>query len=93
MIALVDNIPGGAAWYRLFEETNQGYGFVDRETPELGIAIRPKYRQQGLGIGLMKAIIQQAKTDGYKAISLSVDPENQTAVRLYEKLGFEYVGV
>jgi hypothetical protein len=38
-VALSDNIPVGAAWYRLFGETNNGYGFINCETPELGIAI------------------------------------------------------
>jgi ribosomal protein S18 acetylase RimI-like enzyme len=42
---------------------------------------------------LMNEIIQQAKSDGYKSLSLSVDPENLAAVLLYEKLGFEYFGV
>jgi ribosomal protein S18 acetylase RimI-like enzyme len=92
-VAQSDNIPLGAAWYRLFDETNKGYGFIDCETPELGIAILSNFRQQGLGIKLMKEIIQQAISDGYKSLSLSVDPENQAAVRLYEKLGFEYFGV
>lgn len=93
LIALIDNQPAGAAWYRLFDETNQGYGFVDAGTPELGVAIRPGYRKRGLGIRLMEAIIQQAVSDGYPSVSLSVDPENQAAVRLYDKLGFEYFGI
>ncbi len=29
-----DNQPVGAVWYRLFNESNKGYGFVDRHTPE-----------------------------------------------------------
>ncbi|KUP21687.1 GNAT family N-acetyltransferase [Paenibacillus sp. DMB5] len=93
LVALIDNIPVGAAWYRLFDEMNKGYGFIDCETPELGIAILSDYRQLGLGMRLMQDIIQQAISDGYKSLSLSVDPENQAAVRLYEKLGFEYFGL
>lgn len=93
LIALIGNIPAGAAWYRLFDETNQGYGFVDAQTPELGIAIRRDFRHQGAGVGLMKEIIDQARSDGYQAVSLSVDPENQGAVKLYEKLGFQFYGI
>jgi ribosomal protein S18 acetylase RimI-like enzyme len=90
LVALSDNKPIGAVWYRLFDESNKGYGFVDNETPELGIAILPDFRQQGIGAILMKEIIQQARFDGYKSLSLSVNPDNHLAVRLYEKLGFQY---
>ncbi|ETT32572.1 GNAT family N-acetyltransferase [Paenibacillus sp. FSL P4-0338] len=93
LIALIDNIPAGAAWYRLFDETNQGYGFVDAQTPELGVAVRSDYRQRGVGIRLMQAITQQAVSEGYTALSLSVDPENQAAVRLYDRLGFQFHGI
>ncbi|WP_238653519.1 GNAT family N-acetyltransferase [Paenibacillus piscarius] len=93
LIALIGNIPAGAAWYRLFDETNQGYGFVDAQTPELGIAIRPDFRHQGVGVRLMKEIIDQARSDGHSALSLSVDPDNQGAVKLYEKLGFQFYGI
>lgn len=93
LIALIGNIPAGAAWYRLFDETNQGYGFVNEQTPELGIAIRPDFRHQGVGVRLMKEIIDQARLDGYSAVSLSVDPDNQGAVKLYEKLGFQFYGI
>lgn len=93
VIAEIHGSPAGAAWYRLFNEDNQGYGFIDRQTPELGIAIHPNYRHRGIGMTLMKEIIQQAKEDGFASLSLSVDPENQAAVRLYEGLGFEYWGL
>ncbi|WP_405104186.1 GNAT family N-acetyltransferase [Paenibacillus sp. FSL K6-1217] len=93
LIALIDNIPAGAAWYRLFDESNQGYGFVDAQTPELGVAIRSDYRQQGVGSRLMQAITQQAVTEGYTSLSLSVDPGNQAAVRLYDRLGFQFHGI
>ncbi|MBA2872942.1 ribosomal protein S18 acetylase RimI-like enzyme [Anoxybacillus calidus] len=83
----------GAVWYRLFSAENKGYGYVDDETPELGIAIVPEYRKQGIGTLLLEKIIEQAKLDGYKALSLSVDPRNEAAVQLYQKLGFEQCGI
>ncbi|MED1204450.1 GNAT family N-acetyltransferase [Heyndrickxia acidicola] len=78
----------GAAWYRLFSETEKGYGFVDVCIPELGIALKEEARGMGAGTKLMEAILLQAKRDGYAALSLSVDPANHQAVHLYKKLGF-----
>lgn len=93
LVALSDNHLIGAVWYRLFNEEEKGFGFIDCETPELGIALLPNFRKHGIGSMLMKEIIEQAKSDGYKSLSLSVDPDNHSAVRLYEKLGFKYVGM
>ena len=83
----------GAVWYRLFNEIDKGYGYVDNQTPELGIAVTEEARGMGVGTLLMKKIIHQAICEGYHSISLSVDPANSHAVHLYKKLGFEDYGV
>ena len=41
----------------------------------------------------MGKIIQLAQEDGYKSISLSVDPDNSNAVHMYNKMGFKECGV
>ncbi|MDU0331290.1 GNAT family N-acetyltransferase [Paenibacillus sp. 3LSP] len=92
-VAVKDDQHAGAVWYRLFEETNPGFGYVDNETPELGIAIHPDFRGMGIGRLLMNEIIKQAALDGYHSLSLSVDPTNTPAVELYQKLGFTYFGI
>src|SRR5207237_7112705 len=43
-----ENGPIGAAWYRLFTAREPGCGFVDEQTPELTIAVRPSRRGSGL---------------------------------------------
>ena len=94
LIALnTNNQAVGAVWYRLFNEFNKGYGYVDSNTPELGIAVTEEVRGMGVGTLLMKKIIHQAICEGYKSISLSVDPKNSNAVHIYKKLGFEDYGV
>ncbi|WP_117169409.1 GNAT family N-acetyltransferase [Paraliobacillus sediminis] len=87
-----NNIPVGAAWYRLFTENQKGYGYIDDETPELGIAVTNEVRGKGIGLLLMKRLIETASRDGYTSLSLSVDPNNTQAVQLYKKLGFGKCG-
>ncbi|WP_407268797.1 GNAT family N-acetyltransferase [Radiobacillus sp. PE A8.2] len=87
-----DNIPVGAAWYRLFNENQKGYGYVDDKTPELSIALSCEARGKGVGTLLMKKLLEAASKDGYPSLSLSVDPNNSEAVQLYKKLGFIQCG-
>jgi ribosomal protein S18 acetylase RimI-like enzyme len=91
LVAIDEFQPVGAAWYRLFEEDEPGYGFVDRNTPELTIAVVPSRRGRGLGEELLEALLERARSDRYAAVSLSVEPDNP-ALHLYEKHGFSKVG-
>jgi GNAT superfamily N-acetyltransferase len=79
----------GAIWIRLFAEENQGYGYIDKYTPELSIAVLPEYRNRGSGKSLLKCLLANIQGD-YPAVSLSVSVENP-AVRLYRQLGFEII--
>ena len=90
LIALDEGFPVGAAWYRQFTAASPGYGFLDGETPELTIAVVPSRRGRGLGDQLLTALLDQAREDGFPAISLSVEKDNP-ALHLYERLGFQPV--
>lgn len=79
----------GAVWIRLFTTENQGYGYVDDDTPELSIAILPDYRKQGLGTRLLNHMIAEAAKQ-HSGLSLSVSSDNP-AKRLYQRLGFEII--
>jgi GNAT superfamily N-acetyltransferase len=91
LVSIDEFQPVGAAWYRLFEPGEPGYGFVDEATPELTIAIVPSRRGRGLGEELLSALLDRARAAGYAAVSLSVEPDNP-AIRLYEQHGFTDVG-
>jgi ribosomal protein S18 acetylase RimI-like enzyme len=78
--------PIGAVWLRFLTGENQGYGYVDDLTSELGIAVLPAYRGQGVGTALLNALV--AAVPG--AMSLSVAADNP-AVRLYQRFGFAIV--
>jgi len=90
LLALDEGFPVGAAWYRLFTAASPGYGFLDEETPELTIAVVPSRRGRGLGDQLLTALLDQAREDGFPAISLSVEKDNP-ALHLYERFGFQPV--
>lgn len=91
VIAEEGETPIGAAWYRLWTEENHSYGFVDSETPELGMAVHARHRGKGAGRALLRGLIAAARDEGIHALSLSVDPAN-FARRLYESEGFVKVG-
>jgi GNAT superfamily N-acetyltransferase len=80
----------GAAWLRVFRQSEPGYGFVDENTPELSIAVVPSRRRHGLGQELMDALLAAAGTAGHGALSLSVEADS-AAVGFYERNGFTHV--
>nr|WP_254777327.1 GNAT family N-acetyltransferase [Paenibacillus sp. cl6col] len=82
----------GSITVRYFSEDKPGYGFVSSEVPELGMAILPAYRGQGLGSALMKKLFAGLSEQGVERVSLSVDPDNAAAVKLYQRFGFKAVG-
>ncbi len=82
--------PVGAVWLRLLAGDEKGYGYVDDETPELGMAVLPAYRGRGIGSGLLKHLLESA-VPVYRKVCLSVSADNP-ALRLYERAGFEHAG-
>ena len=77
----------GAAWYRLMPPEDPGYGFVDAATPEVAIAVVPDRRGTGAGEVLLGALMETAGSEGFGALSLSVEEDNQ-AIKLYRRAGF-----
>jgi GNAT superfamily N-acetyltransferase len=88
IVAVHENIPIGVIWGRFFSEEDPGYGFVDSDTPEIGMAIKPNYRGKGIGTELLNRVEKAYVQLGVKALLLSVDKMNP-AKRLYERA--EYI--
>jgi len=84
--------PLGAAWYRLFPEDAPGYGFVAADIPELSIGVNDAARGQGVGGGLIVALLEMAQSAGLRGVSLSVDRDNP-ALALYGRHGFRDAGI
>ena len=53
------------------------------------LIVKKEYRNQGIGSQITAFLIDKAKGLGYSEISLGVDCDNEKALRLYKKAGFE----
>ena len=53
--------------------------------------VKPKYRGQGFGRALAKAIINEARSIGYAHMRLDTIPSMKAAVSLYTSLGFKEI--
>lgn len=91
VIAELEGVPVGAAWYRLFTRAEPGYGFVDDKTPEVSIAVAPLHRRKGIGGTVLRAAMVQAREEGFQTLSLSVAVHNRSRM-MYQRVGFEKVG-
>jgi GNAT superfamily N-acetyltransferase len=79
--------PVGAAWYRMLPRSDPGFGYVGTGVPELIIGVRPIWRAHGVGRALLQRLCEQARTEGYGRLSLSVERGN-FATTLYRSEGF-----
>ena len=59
----------------------------------MNIVIKKTYRNQGIGTLLLENLILLAKDLNISTLFLEVNEQNKPAIHLYEKLGFEKLGV
>lgn len=74
--------PTGVAWLRYLSATDPGYGFVSPDIPPLTVAVATRWRGQGIGRALLRAIADLARQAGIGQVSLSVERKN-FAQKLY----------
>ena len=87
IIALVDSIPAGAAWYRFYTDENSIRGYIDETIPALVIAVHKNYRRQRIGEKMIEWLIDYASKHDVQKISLMVSKDNH-AINLYRKCDF-----
>ena len=87
IIALVEGRAAGTAGIEAI-----GKQYKVKHRAEFGISVLKEYWGLGLGKALTKACIQCAKEAGYTQLELNVVAENNTAISLYQSLGFVEFG-
>ncbi len=70
-----------------------GIKVLVEEADIMNIVIKKNFRNQGIGTLLLKKLLDLAKSLKLYTITLEVAEENNSAIHLYQKLGFEKVGI
>lgn len=73
-----------------------GYGelWVDASEQEVELArliVRPEQRGQGLGVSLVRLLLEEAKRTDYPRAFLRLFPDNHPAITCYRRAGFTVV--
>lgn len=63
--------------------------FYEKRMYVNSLVVDEKYSGNGIGRNLLKTIEQYAKENDFMALDLNVSPQNERALRLYEKMNFE----
>jgi phosphinothricin acetyltransferase len=64
--------------------SNEGF----RHTVEHSLYVRADQRGRGLGLALLKALIERAKSADLHVMVAAIESENAASIRLHERLGF-----
>ena len=73
-----------------------GYGVMSVGAGEahiLNVCVRDEYRNLGFGRRLLEHLLERAAAAGVAEAFLEVRPSNLAAIRLYQRLGFEQIGI
>ena len=62
------------------------------EADVMNVAVAPAFRRQGIGEGLMIALMDALRDKGMESLTLEVRASNSPAIALYDRLGFTEVG-
>ena len=63
------------------------------ESDMMNVAVHPDFRRQGIGQMLVTALGDELKKAGNRCLTLEVRASNAPAIAMYQKLGFEQVGL
>ena len=61
-------------------------------TVEHSVYVHPDFRGQGLGVVLMKQLIEEARRQQYHVMIGGIDASNPASIAMHKKLGFTHAG-
>jgi GNAT superfamily N-acetyltransferase len=90
LVAEIDGtIVGSVALFPAKSDAYEGY-VEELDYPEIRmLAVSPEARGKGVASALISECMKRAKVKGYNSIGLHTGQFMETAMRLYERLGFE----
>lgn len=62
-------------------------------TVESSIYVDPDHHRRGVGLRLMEALVETARSHGFHSIIARVADSNEASVKLHRRAGFDVVGV
>lgn len=87
VIATIEAMPAGAAWYRFWTDDNHIRGYINATIPVLVIGVHGDYRHQGIGTAMLERLIDYASVQRIQHMSLAVSKDNH-AINLYRQQDF-----
>ena len=87
---------GQECWLLLCSDQNVGHGILSVAAGEshlLNVCVHPDFQGHGFGRILVEHLLERARTGEASTIFLEVRPSNVAACELYDKLGFNEVGI
>ena len=87
---------GQECWLLMCSDQNVGHGILSVAAGEshlLNVCVHPDFQGHGFGRILVEHLLERARTGEASTIFLEVRPSNVAACELYDKLGFNEVGV
>lgn len=86
LYALSGHNIAGAAWIRLLKESDNAIGFINDKTAVLSIAVKPEFRNKGMGKAMLEQLLLEAGAL-FEEISVSV-LNNEKALSYFKNFGF-----
>ena len=87
---------GQECWLLMSSNLNVGHGILSIATGEshlLNVCVHPDFQGHGFGRILVEHVLERARAGKASTIFLEVRPSNVAACELYDKLGFNEVGI